>query len=321
MARNQFILHPLPLVEDGLPDGAQPDAPLPRVSARLHVTGGPGLAVEVEIEAAGDRAVVAEGPEDWPGRILRIAGRLVLQDAIPVLVLRADDGPAWIASLAALPGPAVLQVTASSPVTAQDRELLVIPEDAPSRMAGFCGNSLIDTPEGPRPVAALAPGDLVTTLSHGSQPLRWIGRQLIPQAAMAARSDLLPVRFEPGALGNTRPLLVAPQHRMLLGDWRAQVYFGEDQVLVPAHALVNGTTIRHVLPEGGLVCHQLLFDRHEVILAEGALAESLHPGEAAADARLSHEVAARLPAPLSGRHGAAYPIVRPAEARGLPTDP
>ena len=319
MALYQFTLHPLPLLEDGLSGGPEMDAPLPRAGQRLELAGGQGVPLVVEVAADGDRAVVTAGPEGWRGRVLRAEGRLALQDGAAVLVLRADGGRRWIASALPLQGPAVLRVTACFAFDA-DWTLSVQAEGSEARPEGFCQNSLIDTPDGPRPISALALGDLVTTLDNGSQPLRWIGLRVIPPAVMAAQDALLPVLFEAGALGNARPLLVAPQHRMLLGDWRAQVYFGEDQVLVPAQALVNGRTIRRVLPEVGPVCHQLLFDRHEVILAEGVLAESLHPGEVAADARLRQEIEAVLPGLAQRRHRAAYLIVRPAEARGLPTD-
>ena len=49
-------------------------------------------------------------------------------------------------------------------------------------------------------------------------------------AEMLQIPDLQPVEFAPGAIGNARPLRVSPQHRILLNDWRAQVFFGEDEV-------------------------------------------------------------------------------------------
>lgn len=184
----------------------------------------------------------------------------------------------------------------------------------------FTHGTLIDTPDGPRLIEDLAPGDLVTTLDNGSQPLRWIGTRAVSAAEMQARPELQPIRFETGAHGNQRPLLVSPQHRMLLGDWRAEVYFGEDQVLVAAKSMENDTTIRAVIPEAGVVYCHLLFDRHEVILAEGALSESFHPGEAglgSLDAKQRQEIAALFPHLTVERRRAAFPIVKPSEARAL----
>jgi hypothetical protein len=185
---------------------------------------------------------------------------------------------------------------------------------------GFVAGTRIDTPAGPRPIEELAPGDLVTTLDNGSQPLRWIGRRSFGRDELVANPALRPIRFEPGALGNARPLLVAQSHRLLLSDWRAQVYFGEDQVLIAAKALANGQTACQLLPEAGLTYLHLLFDRHEVILSEGALSESFHPGEAGLAALEDHErmaIEARFPGLALARRRAAFPIVRPAEARAL----
>jgi hypothetical protein len=184
----------------------------------------------------------------------------------------------------------------------------------------FTAGTLIDTPDGPRPIETLEPGDLVTTLDNGSQPVRWIGSRHVTGLDLARRRDLQPVEFAPGVLGNTRALLVSPQHRMLLTDWRAQVYFGEDQVLVPAKALVNGASVRQLRPEGGVTYIHLLFDRHEIILSEGALSESFHPGETglgALDADQRREVERLFPGASLALRRAAFPVVKAAEARAL----
>lgn len=193
---------------------------------------------------------------------------------------------------------------------------------APGWQAILCytHGTRIDTPQGPRPIEDLVPGDLVTTLDNGSQPLRWVGARALSHHDLRDNPHLRPIRFAAGALDNLRPLLVSPQHRVLIGDWRAQVYFGEDQVLIAAQALENGHSIRQVLPDSGVVYCHLLFDRHEVILAEGALSESFHPGAAGLDlldAPQRREIAALFPHLPVERRRAAFPIVPPAEARAL----
>jgi hypothetical protein len=188
-------------------------------------------------------------------------------------------------------------------------------------LACFTHGTLIDTSEGLRLIETLEPGDLVTTLANGSQPLRWVGSRVVSYGELLARPSLRPILFEAGAIGNTRALLVSPQHRMLLNDWRAQVYFGEDQVLVAAKAMVNGKTVRQVLPQDGVTYCHLLFDRHEVILAEGALSESFHPGYmglGALDDEQRREIEALFPMLALDGRPAAFPIVRTGDARGLP---
>ncbi len=224
-----------------------------------------------------------------------------------------------VAAIDPLPGDALRLLGLNGPIA---------PDDAPVGPAGWASlfglaqGTLIDTPDGPRKIEELRVGDLVTTLDNGSQPLRWIGSRAIPREVFLHRPELRPVLFEAAACGNIRPLLVLPGHRMLLHDWRAEVFFGEEQVLIAAKALVNGNTIRQVVPQAQAqvtFCH-LLFDRHEVILAEGALFESFHPGKAgllALDAAQRQEIAALFPHMPLERRRAAFPIVGPAEARML----
>lgn len=190
----------------------------------------------------------------------------------------------------------------------------------PEALAAYASGTLIDTPEGARPVETLASGDVVTTLANGSRPLRWVGRRRISPVEMLAHPGLCPVEFAPGAIGNARALLVSPQQRMLIDDWRAAVYFGEDRVLVAAQALVDDAAARVVLPTSGVDYVALLCDRHEVLLAEGALSESFHPGEtglAALTEAERNEVVAIVPEAELVRRRAAFPIVRNAEARAL----
>jgi hypothetical protein len=107
---------------------------------------------------------------------------------------------------------------------------------------------------------------------------------------------------------------------MLLSDWRAQVYFGEDQILVPARALRTGTRILQVIPDRGMTLYHLLFDRHEVILAEGTLCESFHPGPggfAALDPADRVAIGALFPGQPVENRRAAFPVVSPLEAAAL----
>ena len=137
------------------------------------------------------------------------------------------------------------------------------------------------TPQGQRPVESLQPGDLVLTADHGLQPLRWVGRRTVP-----AQGALAPIRIRTGTFGNDRDLLVSPQHRMLMQGYRAQLITGQSEVFAAATHLVDG---HNVLREtGGTVTYvHLLFDRHEVIFADGAATESFHPGQVGIDAVLA----------------------------------
>ncbi len=137
----------------------------------------------------------------------------------------------------------------------------------------FVAGTMIMTDRGERPVEDLRPGDLVETLDHGLQPLRWVGR-----SPTDASGRYAPVLFRAGAIGNSRELRVSPQHRMLLRGWRAELYFGEPEVLVPARHLVDGRQVLRA-PAKRVDYHHILFDRHEIVISDGAPSESFFPGD------------------------------------------
>gem|GEM_PF-450057 len=147
----------------------------------------------------------------------------------------------------------------------------------------FAGGTLIETPDGERPVEQLRVGDMVLTRDHGAQALLWTGSQRLSLAALVARPDLWPIAFRAGTIGNRRRLLLSPLHRVLLADWRAQLFYGAEEVLVSAKFLVDRAGILPVLPPTGVRYYHLLCARHEVLIAEGAFAESFFPGISACE--------------------------------------
>ncbi|MEM7722527.1 MAG: Hint domain-containing protein [Pseudomonadota bacterium] len=168
----------------------------------------------------------------------------------------------------ALPGTIELTGTSSSDLFFDNTNLIC-----------FTAGTLIATPAGDRPIQDLAIGDLVDTLDHGPQPIRWIGRRRV-----AASGRMAPVRIASDALGAERDLLVSQQHRMLMRGWQAAMLFGKTEVFVTAKHLVDGQTIfiDETLDEIEYV--HVLFDAHEIVFAEGAPSESLLPGPCALDA-------------------------------------
>ncbi|MEM7319157.1 MAG: Hint domain-containing protein [Pseudomonadota bacterium] len=138
----------------------------------------------------------------------------------------------------------------------------------------FTPGTLIQTPTGARRIEFLRAGDYVTTRDRGPQPVLWAGGQ-----SVAGKGKFAPVRIAAGTLDATRPLLVSPQHRLLIRGWRAEMYFGADEVLVPALHLVNGTTIKQVERKSVTYLH-LMFSQHEILSANGVLSESFLPATA-----------------------------------------
>ena len=177
----------------------------------------------------------------------------------------------------------------------------------------FASGTLIATPDGPRMVENISCGDLVLTRDRGAQPVRWKG-----QRRVTGRGKFAPVRIRKGALGNTRDLRVSPQHRMLVSDWRAQYFLGEEAVFCPAVRLINGDSI-YCDPCDQVTYVHLMFDQHEVIYAEGAESESflvgdMHCAEGSATRREILDLFPELEA-ADKLFVAAHPVARGFEAQ------
>jgi hypothetical protein len=145
----------------------------------------------------------------------------------------------------------------------------------------FAAGTLILTQQGERPVEDLAPGDLVQTRDHGLQPIRWAGKRVLSPAELAANPKLRPIRIRKGALGRDLPaadLVVSPQHRVLVRSRIAQRMFGADEVLVAAKQLCQIDGIEVAEDMAGVAYHHIMFDRHEVVISNGAETESLFTG-------------------------------------------
>jgi Hint domain/RTX calcium-binding nonapeptide repeat (4 copies) len=146
----------------------------------------------------------------------------------------------------------------------------------------FTPGTMILTDRGEVAVEDLGPGDLVMTRDNGLQPVRWVGRQQLSRSRLMAEPELQPVRIASGAIagqGPERAMLVSPQHRVLIAGARAELLFGEDEVLVPAKHLIGIAEVTRALPEAGVTYIHILFDRHEIVQSDGIWTESFQPAE------------------------------------------
>ena len=125
--------------------------------------------------------------------------------------------------------------------------------------------------EGERKVEDLKIGDLLPTMFGGLRPVQWIGRYPFKKSDPSKPwvKDALPVRIARSSLAPDIPhadLYVTAAHSLLI-----------DGVLVPAELLINGTTITryeaHEYDE--LEYFHVKLERHDVVYAEGAPAETL----------------------------------------------
>ena len=145
----------------------------------------------------------------------------------------------------------------------------------------FAGDTLVTVALGEKPIRTLEVGDAVLTVENGLQEICWIGHQLYAKPVLSSYPQLYPVRITQGALGQDLPkrdLLVSRQHRILVRSKVAARMFGKSEVLVAAAKLVGlpGIYIDETVAQVTYV--HVLFDKHQLIYAEGTLAESLYTG-------------------------------------------
>lgn len=180
----------------------------------------------------------------------------------------------------------------------------------------FTPGTLIDTLRGRVAVETLVAGDKVLTRDHGFQPLAWTGRRDLSADEIARCPSAAPIRIAAGALGKGLPerdLLVSPRHRMLIAGARAELMFGEREVLVAAADLLGLPGVTQEVA-GPVSYIHVMCDAHQIIRAEGAWSESFQPAEAvlnALDAATRAELLGLFPELATAQGIAAFASARP----------
>ncbi len=187
-------------------------------------------------------------------------------------------------------------------------------------IACFTRGTRIATPDGEAAIETLRPGDLVQT-RRGPMPLRWVGSRILTPFELRRRPDLRPVILRAGALGPGCPAVdtaVSPQHRIEIAGPLLEMLLGHAVALAPAKGLLDGDRVCAAPAEDGADYWHLLFDRHEIVRANGMWSESLllASGAATAIEAYAADAITGQGAPADIWHSApAAPILRPHEAR------
>ncbi len=151
----------------------------------------------------------------------------------------------------------------------------------------YCPGTLIATDKGEVAVETLAIGDRLLTRSGEMRPIKWIGRRSYGGRFLMGRADLMPIRIMAGALEDNVPardLFVSPHHAMYI-----------DGVLIETKDLVNGTSIVQSTHAESVTYYHVELESHDVILAEGAWAESFLDEDNRGMFHNAHEYAALYP--------------------------
>lgn len=137
-----------------------------------------------------------------------------------------------------------------------------------AEFACFTAGTWIETPQGPRQIQNLKPGDLVSTLHAGAQRVIWTG-----QRTVLGTGTMAPVTLKAGAYGTTADLTVSPNHRILVEGAVSEVVTGCSSVLIAAKHLVDGQRVIQRKPDLVTYVH-ILFERHEIVTTQGCQSES-----------------------------------------------
>lgn len=148
----------------------------------------------------------------------------------------------------------------------------------------FYQGTTLMTAEGDQPVDWIRPGDRVMTKDHGFQPVLWVGRTTFSARKLETTPELRPIRIAAQSIDAETPaqdLLLPPEHRVLLKSYQVELLFGTDEVFAPIKAIANGGAIAQFLPQYEISYYHILFQNHEIVLAEGLWVESFFPGKLA----------------------------------------
>ncbi len=131
----------------------------------------------------------------------------------------------------------------------------------------FLRGTCIKTPTDEVCIEDLLPGDLVETVRGEAREIKWIGHSVYKRSCQAWDS-VTPIRVARHALRERTPhrdLYLSPGHALFI-----------DGVLIRAKDLVNGISIAPVFPTDTetIEYFHIILDSHDVILAEGAPAET-----------------------------------------------
>jgi hypothetical protein len=301
---------------------------------KIAIADGGDAEYDSQLLIAGDSiqtAVVATDDSfsvDWDGQtVVNLTGNDIDTAGGTLTITQINGVPVVAGSMVTLPSGLVIQVNADGTIT-----VVSDPTDTPGDVSFsyevangdgvtdvgfvtgevvpcFVAGTRIDTRRGPVRVEDVVVGDLVLTLDDGWQPVRWHGARQV-----ASTGALAPVLIPAGTFGDHGALAVSPQHRLYLTGWRAELYCGEGEVLIKAIHLARSGRLQQARSGLPVTYHHLMFDRHQIIRAEGMWSESYHPGPAtltAHDADTRDEILTLFPE-LAANPARGYgPIARP----------
>lgn len=210
---------------------------------------------------------------DAPARLWSLRLEVVDDPSVPVLTATGSNPlpmrPEDVAALSATPQrlqrhPALLWFG-----LARGAEL-------PARAPWMGLRTPIETSRGPVAAGQLRPGDLVATVDHGLRPLAALHPLHLP-----ACGSFAPVLLRAPYFPQRSDILVSSDQMVLLEGPEVEYLFGEDEILVPASALVDGRSAMAEQRRAVAPSVALIFEEPVIVLADGCALLSAVPGDVA----------------------------------------
>lgn len=178
-------------------------------------------------------------------------------------------------------------------------------------MPSLVGQVPVLTPSGYRPVSSLRCGDTVKTAEGAVVPVLARVSRRVP-----ALGSFQPVRLRAPYFGLQRDLVVAPYQRLVIGGSEVEYLFGNEAVLIPAIALVNGFAAVYEKGVQMIRYHQLLLPGHEAVISAQARLETLYVGRMRRRReQVAQSLLAEVPGAMLPEHArAGLKVLRPFEA-------
>ncbi|NBD28528.1 MAG: hypothetical protein GVY31_00640 [Alphaproteobacteria bacterium] len=129
-------------------------------------------------------------------------------------------------------------------------------------IAGLSAETTILTLDGELPVDQLTLGDKIITRDTGTAVLCDLRVRDVTVAAITIKA---------GSLGHTRPdktMVLGPDTRVHIRDWRAKALFGTEVATVKARRLLDGEFVIEAKPRKTRM-FELVFDTCHIVYADG----------------------------------------------------
>lgn len=131
-----------------------------------------------------------------------------------------------------------------------------------AKLAGLMAGTQVLTMKGYVPIEDLKAGDRIIT-RNGMRPL---------MSLHVEEHEMRPILVSQGTLGFNRPndhMKMAPDQEVMVRDWRAEMLFGRDMVIVNINTIVDG---KYIAQDDVAAMHkvfQLHFADEEIFYADG----------------------------------------------------